>query len=247
MPQLAEQLATAITTARTTATLDNTARLIWRALSEALIDDADAERLSIATEARRAALEGGGRRNMPRTTEARPRPCRTPERTRSIARRRSLATSGAVPSSIALHFTISELAALTVIAREIQRSGRCTLFKDQIASMAGTSRTVVHDACRKARELGLITITERRFSAWRNDANLITITAPEWRKWLGLDGRGGGFGKVKSTNTRFQTPSFLPVGNGLQSGNLPFSRTPDVRICLRATAHVKKGQSGPKT
>jgi hypothetical protein len=103
--------------------LDNAARLTWRGLAEGLIDDSAAERLSTATEARRLVLKGQGRQNAAKPALARPRPCRSPDRARSIARRRQIAASGAVPGIIAASFTTGELAALTVIARECQRNG----------------------------------------------------------------------------------------------------------------------------
>jgi hypothetical protein len=48
---LAEQFHAAASRARTTASLDETARLLWRAHAEAQIPDAEAEALSEAIEA----------------------------------------------------------------------------------------------------------------------------------------------------------------------------------------------------
>jgi Helix-turn-helix domain len=55
---LAEQLHTAAAGARTTASLDETARLLWRAHAEAQIHDGEAGAISEVIEARRAALTG---------------------------------------------------------------------------------------------------------------------------------------------------------------------------------------------
>jgi Helix-turn-helix domain len=55
---LAEQFHATASKARSTAALDETARLIWRAHAEAQILDAEAEAISEAIEARRATLEG---------------------------------------------------------------------------------------------------------------------------------------------------------------------------------------------
>jgi Helix-turn-helix domain len=55
---LAEQFHIAASRARTTASLDETARLTWRAHAEAQILDTEAEAISEAIEARRAALTG---------------------------------------------------------------------------------------------------------------------------------------------------------------------------------------------
>lgn len=193
---LAEQLSDAISTARTMAMLDNTSRLTWRGLAEGLIDDEAAERLALATEARRMALRGQGRMNPPKPALARRRPCRSPDRTRSISRRRQLAASGAVPGTIAASFTTGELAVLTVIARECQRSGSCIWFMDKIAAVAGVSRTTARNALRQAQVLGLVTVQERRHRAWRSDSNVVRIVSAEWISWL-----GGGCKKPKTTNT----------------------------------------------
>jgi hypothetical protein len=55
---LTEQFLAAATGARTHATLDETARLIWRAHAEGHLADADAEAVSKALQARRAVLAG---------------------------------------------------------------------------------------------------------------------------------------------------------------------------------------------
>lgn len=195
---LAEQLSAAITTARTTAMLDNAARLTWRGLAEGLIDESAAERLSTATEARRLALKGQGRQIAAKPALARPRPCRSPDRARSIARRRQIAASGAMPGTIAASFTTGEVAALSVIARECQRSGSCSWFMERIAAVAGVSRTTARNALRQAQALGLVSVEERRRRGWRSDSNIVRIVLREWLAWLKL---GGGCRKPKSTNT----------------------------------------------
>ena len=55
---LADQFLEAADGARTPAVLDELARKLWRAHAERQIDDADAEAISEAIEARRAALAG---------------------------------------------------------------------------------------------------------------------------------------------------------------------------------------------
>ena len=69
---LTEHFLTAAAGARTTASLDETARLTWRAHAEAQILDAEAEAISEAIEARRAGLAGKGPAEQPRSALARP-------------------------------------------------------------------------------------------------------------------------------------------------------------------------------
>lgn len=185
---LAEQIAAAIAGARTAACLDNMARLTWRGLAEGHIAEADADALSAAVEAAR----GRFRPNGFRTTPVVPKPARaprrpvSPDRRRSMERRRRIAMSGAVPGSIAVGFTMGELAVLSVVAREIQRHGRCELPIDAIAALAGVGRTVTQGALRRARQLGLVDVMERRRRGRASDTNVITVTSREWATWLRL-------------------------------------------------------------
>ena len=57
---LADQFTAAAAAARNTAAVDEIARLTWRANAEGQIHDAEAEAISEAIEARRAALAGKG-------------------------------------------------------------------------------------------------------------------------------------------------------------------------------------------
>jgi CRP-like cAMP-binding protein len=77
---LAEHFRTAAVVARTTASLDETARLTWRAHAEAQILDAEAEAISEAIEARRASLIGKGPAKLLKPALARPGGIRTIER-----------------------------------------------------------------------------------------------------------------------------------------------------------------------
>jgi hypothetical protein len=94
--------------------------------------------------------------------------------------------SGIVPAKIAASFTVGENAALSVIARQCQRGGTCSLPIDAIAALAGVSRTVVKDAQREARKLGLIHVRERRIPGRKNLPNVIRVISREWTAWLKL-------------------------------------------------------------
>src|SRR4051812_33634273 len=55
-----------------------------------------------------------------------------------------------------------------------------------LADVASVSITTVKNALRAARALGLISVEERRLSAFRNAPNIVRIVSPEWRAWLRL-------------------------------------------------------------
>lgn len=224
----AEQLSQAIGAARTMVTLDDVSRLTWRGLAEGLIEDRDAERLSVAIEAGRAALRGQGRMKPPSPSLSRPRPCRSPDKAMSLSRRRQLAMSGAVPGTIAVGFTMGEIAALSVIARECQRRSRCTWFMDKIAAVAGVSRTTARNALRQAQALGLVTVEERRHKAARSDSNVIRIVSPEWLAWLRL---GGGCKKSKATSNEYKS-------NG-ESGSKARGRGPSSLVATGPSRYIQ--------
>jgi hypothetical protein len=127
------------------------------------------------------------------------------DRARSIERRRRQAASGAMPPAIASRFTTGEAAALAVIGREAQRAGRCALFIDAIAALAGTCRSVVQSATREAARLGLIKVTERRIPGRKSLSNLVEVISPEWRAWLAI-----GFRKTNTTGSGHESALYAP-------------------------------------
>jgi hypothetical protein len=78
---LADQFHSAASRARTTASLDETARLLWRAHAEAQIPDAEAGAISEVIEARRAALVGKDPAKLTVPEDALARPLVSPEDT----------------------------------------------------------------------------------------------------------------------------------------------------------------------
>jgi hypothetical protein len=81
---------------------------------------------------------------------------------------------------------MGEIAALSVVAVEVRKHGRCTLHLNTIAALAGVCRTTVKNALRQAEALGFIRIMVRRLTAWRCDSNVVTVTDSAWAAWLRL-------------------------------------------------------------
>jgi hypothetical protein len=188
---LADQFAAAAQAARNTHAIDAVARLTWRAHAEGQLADAEVEALSEALAARRRAFAAGV--GLPKPVFAVLRPPRasprSPDRRRSTERRRRQAMSGVVPSKIAAGFTMGELAVLTVIGRQCQRGGACSLHIDAIAALAGVCRTVVKNALRAARAGGLLLVKERRIPGRKSLTNVVTVISREWSAWLRIGGR----------------------------------------------------------
>jgi len=135
--------------------------------------------------------------------------------------------SGVVPAKIAASFTTGETAALTVIARQVQRAGVCVLPIDAIAAQAGVERTTVQNALRQGRLLGLILVKERRIPGRPSLPNVVSIVSKEWTTWLKLG--GGGFKKLSPTANQISTQGWKRkdcAGFGAPNGHQTGRQTP---------------------
>ena len=177
----AEQLRRAVE-ASPRAELAKVAGLLWRAYAAGQVTEEQASELSDRLEARKALP--APQRPAQRRVGSRPRSGA------SMERRRRWAASGALPPALAARFTLAEVAVLAVLAAEHRKGGDCRLTNKEIADVAGVCLTSVKNALRAARALNLLSIEERRLTAFRNDSNVVRITSPEWRAWLRLRGAG---------------------------------------------------------
>lgn len=109
---------------------------------------------------------------------------RSPDREASRNRRRMLGSSAPMPSDLRALFTEAERAVLAIIAGEVKYRGACDRPNDQIAALAGVSRSTVQNALRAADRLGLIKVTRRPRPGQKNLPNLVEIVSPEWRAWI---------------------------------------------------------------
>lgn len=196
---LVDQMATAISGAPLRV-LDDLSRDIWKALSAGLLSDEDAQRLAEAIHAKRtrarseaasgAARAGSGSSRPWSYFPPKRRPQRSPDRQRSKHRKRFLAFSGPLPTHLAAHFTVGELAALRIIADEVRNQCECRLTIPEVAARSGTSESTVRRALREASRLGLITVEERRIPYRPNLSNVVRIISREWLAQLRRRGEG---------------------------------------------------------
>jgi CRP-like cAMP-binding protein len=163
--------------------------LLWKAYATGQVTEAEASALSEAIELKRALP--AAQKPIQRRLGSRPR---SPA---SMERRRRWAASGALPPALASRFTLAEQAVLAVIAAENRKRGDCRLTNKEIADVAGVCITTVKNALRAARALNLLSIEERRLTAFRNASNVVRIVSPEWRTWLRL----GGWGQIRAALT----------------------------------------------
>jgi hypothetical protein len=214
---LAHQLSAAIGAAPLRA-LNDLSRDVWRALSGGLLTDDDAQRLAETIHERRMSLRSGpqhpsrasGSASEPRSRSwsyfPPKRPQRSPDRRKSLERRRALAASGPLPPKLASRFTVGELAVLRIVADEVRAKGACVLTIPEIAARAGVGQTKVRMALREAEKLGLLTIEERRVPYRPNLPNVVRIISRDWLAWIEKTtpkrSQGGGFTFVKATESK---------------------------------------------
>ena len=195
------------------AKLPDVAVVMWSAYSGGTLTEAEAEALSALIEARKALLAAAAQgaaeeraaADRTRASQDAARRGSAPLSPDSLERRRRWATSGWLPPALAARHTLGEHAVLAVVAREVRARGDCRLPIGRIAAEAGVCETTARRAIREARLAGLLTVEERRLTAWRSDTNVLRIVSAEWLSWLRLARssapRGGGCRFVEPTST----------------------------------------------
>jgi hypothetical protein len=122
---------------------------------------------------------------------ARRRYQRSPDREKSIQRRRQLAASGCMPPALASQLTTGEQACARIIVDEIVTHGRCDRSLDEIAARAGVCHKTAQRAVRrlsdgKSKITGLrwIAVEARPVDGRKHLPNVIMIVSPEWLTWI---------------------------------------------------------------
>src|SRR5215208_171398 len=194
------------------AELPTVSALLWKAYAAGQVTEAEASALSEGIEARK--VLPAAQKPAQRRFGSRPR---SPA---SMERRRRWAASGALPPALASRFTLAEQAVLAVIAAEHRKQGDCRLTNKEVADVAGVSVTTVKNALRVARALNLVSIEERRLTAFRNASNVVRIVSPEWRSWLRLGGGGKSVPRSRTPykNQRSRTSEAVWAAEGRGSG-----------------------------
>ena len=194
---------------------------LYKAFTAGQLTEAEAEELDSLINAKAVlpAAEAASRRHV----GSRPRS------SASVERRRSWAAAGRLPPALAAQFTLAEQAVLAVVASEVKKHGACSLTVGHIAALAGVSETTVHNALRQAQALALVTIEERRRTAWMNYPNKVSIVSKEWSLWLRL-----------GTGANLRTPRVHESKSGLALTRENMNPGP-----LSAGAHLFRRQQSP--
>lgn len=114
----------------------------------------------------------------------RPRPQRSPDREKSIHRRRTLAATWPMPPVMAGMLTTSQVAYARIVADEVHRTGRCELTLDEIAARGGMCRKTAKRAQDRLAELEWITVAERPVEGRKHLSNVVRIVSGEWSTWI---------------------------------------------------------------
>jgi hypothetical protein len=197
---LAEQFHAAASRARTTASLDETARLLWRAHAEAQIPDTEAGAISEAIEARRAALVGKGPAKLPKPALGRPggiRRLECREKMFGLGRPRALDRNAKVRI---MHWarclsrrmekgraygviTAKALAVLEALlwAFHNAKSGLCFPSYERIAEAAHCARSTVAEAIRALEDAGILSWVQRIKRVREACPDLLVDNGWRWR------------------------------------------------------------------
>lgn len=132
-----------------------------------------------------------------------------------------------------------------MVASEVCRRGDCRLAVGHVAALAGVCETVVRNALREARRLGLVEIEERRVTGWRNLPNVVRLASEEWRAWLHLaKGRSSLLpaGMARVARSPQTAPALLKGGGCRSVQGTPTDRASSVNSGKRKPAQAAGGQ-----
>jgi len=178
---LADQLIDAATNARTTAALDDTARLLWAAHHEGHLLEAEAKTLSEAIEARRAVLTGDRRQEIKAATSEAPRA------SGRVSRKREKMFGAGRPRALDRNAKVRIMHLARCLSRRIEKgkaygqvtakalsvleallwgfhnakSGLCFPSYETIAEAAGCARSTVAEAIKALEDAGILSWVNR--------------------------------------------------------------------------------------
>ena len=203
---LAIEMVANIAELRSITRLDAIAKIIWMAHGAGALTDDQAQALAEAVHARKKAIRdaetvlvrapGDVASDAAQSPPERPRerrssifpakrPPKSPDRQRSILRRRRLAASGPLPPPLAANFTTGQLSVLRIIADETEsHKGTCTRSLGELAARAGVCVALVRNTLRLAESLFLITTEFRARHGKRHLPSVIRIISKPWNLWL---------------------------------------------------------------
>lgn len=99
-------------------------------------------------------------------------------------RRRTFGSWSDMPYQLRYHYTEGERAALHVVTMVVVKHGYCDLSLQEIADVAGVSRSTAKSALTEARKLGHVAVTYRKRDRLSNHPNVVTIISAEWLNWV---------------------------------------------------------------
>ena len=120
---------------------------------------------------------------------AKPRYQRSPDREKSIQRRRTLAATWPMPPAMCGRLTTSQVAYARIVADEVAQHGRCDRTLDEIAARGGMCRKTAKRAQDRLRVLGWITVEERKVTGRKHLSNIVNVVAAEWSTWISMGPR----------------------------------------------------------
>lgn len=180
-------LAEAVTNAKTIVQIDTTNRLIWSAHGHGLVSDEEAQKAAETLEDRKKAIRlRQTQKGQSRAISANSRNHRNPDR---IKRRRSWAYGNAVPSTVAIHYTPAELAALSALITILRKSNTAQMTVKEIADISGTSERTVRYMLAIAIKQDHLKVERRRVAAFKNLPNRFFLgDDPVLRLWVKTKG-----------------------------------------------------------
>lgn len=109
---------------------------------------------------------------------------RSPDRAKSLFRRRQLAATSPLPPKMMAQLTTAQQSYARIILNECHRNGSCAMSLDEIAARGGMSRRTAQYAQQRLSDLRWITVEHRPQQGRKDLTNVIRIIDPWWLKWI---------------------------------------------------------------
>jgi|GEM_PF-2523093 len=110
----------------------------------------------------------------------------TPDRRRSIERRRTLAATWPMPPAMCGKLTPCQVAYAKLVRDHVDTGGLCDRTLDELAARAGMCSKTAQRAQNRLAELGWITVEIRERPGLKNLPNVVRIVSPEWLMWISV-------------------------------------------------------------
>ena len=172
---------------------------------------------------------------------------RSPDREKSIERRKRLAGTQPLPTAMAAKakLTFSELAYARLVSDDNLIAGDSRDCHDKMAARIGVCSRTVQRAQKRFEKLGWIEVERRPIEGQKHDTNIVRIISPEWLTWIMMGPSPIARQKRRATENQLFSRAIEMLDRRRNAVDKPIWIDPDLKAKLdQLETAVKKGKIG---